>query len=757
MARYDSTIRATAVKPAFLAIPLLILGLGMPAPSAVFATSLDLAGSSSGDFKIFKGDGAGGFTILGTPTGVPSTPTGLDVGDLDGDGDNDLVATYANDWAPVQVCLNNGLGSFHCTQIDGLLRETSDVAVADIDNDGHLDFFLAGGSTNSAAFVRPNRFCLNDGNNPPAFACTDFEGLNTVGAAAADLDRDGDADAVFGNINAAARLCLNDGSRPPTFTCSNLNSTNARGVTVGDVNDDGEIDVIIANSGAAGRVCLNDGLNPPSFSCQSVGAGSGPAVGDFNDDTFVDVAFTGSSNQVCFNDGHPIPAFTCTTFNTNTDAARRVRVADLDGVNGPDMVLSNGKTCLNNGSGGFTCVVNHGGTLNVVVAQLIGTVVQPVPALAIEEAIPAAEHETVDVGVALYTAGASIAATAFSVDYDQTCLAFDDTDANGDGVPDALAFHVPAGFAVTAFHDPGDGDGEIDILIADLAPPISTLADGPLVTLTFTATCSPAAGSTILAPVVFSTHPSATFGDGLAVDVAGTTTGGSVKIWPGPRGDCNGNGALSAADLVADALEIFDADGSFWADVPGGTFAGSPVGCDANDDTEVDAGDISCTVRRIFGGACGGAPLAGPFDPETSPVLGLRVGQRGKTGAVWLPVVLSRGSHDVSSVAFSLDLLADGLRFDPFDGNGDGLPDSLRFPGGRPNLVDVRYDRRDKNGELDLVLANFGAPLANGVLVEIAIQTDAKGPVGVRFSKTPAASFGDLAGRAVPGQTVDHR
>src|SRR6185295_10102145 len=316
MARYDSTIRATAVKPAFLAIPLLILGLGMPAPSAVFATSLDLAGSSSGDFKIFKGDGAGGFTILGTPTGVPSTPTGLDVGDLDGDGDNDL-------------------GSFHCTQIDGLLRETSDVAVADIDNDGHLDFFLAGGSTNSAAFVRPNRFCLNDGNNPPAFACTDFEGLNTVGAAAADLDRDGDADAVFGNINAAARLCLNDGSRPPSFTCSNLNSTNARGVTVGDVNDDGEIDVIIANSGAAGRVCLNDGLNPPSFSCQSVGAGSGPAVGDFNDDTFVDVAFTGSSNQVCFNDGHPIPAFTCTTFNTNTDAARRVRVADLDGVNGP--------------------------------------------------------------------------------------------------------------------------------------------------------------------------------------------------------------------------------------------------------------------------------------------------------------------------------------------------------------------------------------------------------------------------------------
>jgi hypothetical protein len=43
------------------------------------------------------------------------------------------------------------------------------------------------------------------------------------------------------------------------------------------------------------------------------------------------------------------------------------------------------------------------------------------------------------------------------------------------------------------------------------------------------------------------------------------------------------------------------------ADTPGGTFPGNPVGCDANADTYVNAGDLSCTILIIFNGpgACG--------------------------------------------------------------------------------------------------------------------------------------------------------
>ncbi len=371
--------------------------------------------------------------------------------------------------------------------------------------------------------------------------------------------------------------------------------------------------------------------------------------------------------------------------------------------------------------------------------------------------IPGAELETVDVDVDLATNGASVAATTFSIDYDQSCLSFDDTDGDADNIPDDLAFNLPAGFSVTAFHDLGDTDGEIDVSIADLAPPIATLSDGAILTMTLTSTCSPATGTTITAPVGFSSDPAATFSDDLAIDVAGTTADGSVEIWPGPRGDCNSTGALSAADLIAEALEIFDGDGTFWADVVGSTYVGSPVGCDANDDTAVDAGDISCTILLIFGGTCGGSPFIDGFDPRTSPVLGLKDAYYDKQGRLWIRVAFSPGSHGISSTAFSLNLANRGVRFDPFDGDGDGLPDSVRFPNGRPDLVDVRYDARDRRGEIDLTIAEFDGVLREGLLLEIAVEPKRNGAWWrqVRFSKAPAATFGDVLGRGVAGRAVD--
>ncbi len=400
------------------------------------------------------------------------------------------------------------------------------------------------------------------------------------------------------------------------------------------------------------------------------------------------------------------------------------------------------------------------------------------PELSVAPLIPGAELETVDVDVDLATSGNAIAATAFSVDYDETCLSFDDTDGDADDIPDDMTFHVAGDFSVTVFHDLGDADGEIDVSITDLAPPIATLADGALLTITFTATCEPAIDATIIAPVAFSSDPSATFGDNLAGDVDGTTTDGSVEIWPGPRGDCNRNDLVTAADLIGEALEIFDGDGDFWADVVGSTFAGSPVGCDANDDATVNAGDISCTILLIFGGTCGGLAPTGDtaFDPRTAPLLGLKGAYRDKAGTstrrvanetstrrvanetLWLPVVFSPGAHAISSVAFSLDL-AKGVGFDPFDGDGDGLPDALRFGrGGRPDLVEVRYDRSDRDGELDLVLADYGTAFARGLLLEVALETAPEArQQPARFAKTPAASFGNTLGQAVPGHVIEAR
>ena len=74
-----------------------------------------------------------------------------------------------------------------------------------------------------------------------------------------------------------------------------------------------------------------------------------------------------------------------------------------------------------------------------------------------------------------------------------------------------------------------------------------------------------------------------------------------------PRGDCNADNAVNAADVSGLVLEIFDGDGTIPAAVPGGTFPGDPIGCNANADTVVDAGDLACVARIIFGsgGGCG--------------------------------------------------------------------------------------------------------------------------------------------------------
>jgi hypothetical protein len=71
------------------------------------------------------------------------------------------------------------------------------------------------------------------------------------------------------------------------------------------------------------------------------------------------------------------------------------------------------------------------------------------------------------------------------------------------------------------------------------------------------------------------------------------------------RGDCDGNGRFNSQDINNIVAEIFDGDGNLANDAPKGTFVGSPIGCDANKDKIIDAGDISCAVILLDGGKCG--------------------------------------------------------------------------------------------------------------------------------------------------------
>ena len=210
------------------------------------------------------------------------------------------------------------------------------------------------------------------------------------------------------------------------------------------------------------------------------------------------------------------------------------------------------------------------------------------PNLRIPSQINASSGNPVEVPIYFTPSGKSISSTTFSIDFDESCLSFDDADANLDGIPDSITFTIPSTFSGGATFNAADTDGEIDFTIADLMAPLSSLPESQIAKIRFTPTCSPDPGQNILAAVGFSNDPSASFGDNLGQNVPGTVTPGSVEITNGVPGDANGDGSVNAGDISAIVLEIFDGDGTDPANTPNGEYAFNPVGCDANSDGSVE-------------------------------------------------------------------------------------------------------------------------------------------------------------------------
>ncbi len=408
------------------------------------------------------------------------------------------------------------------------------------------------------------------------------------------------------------------------------------------------------------------------------------------------------------------------------------------------------------------------------------------PNLTIPDRIPAYPGGSVEVPIEYTSNGHEISALTFSVDFDEGCLSFDDTDGDGDDIPDAVTLNIPGEFNASVTYDSQDTDGELDIFIADLFPPLSGLPDGTLATIELTVTCTPS-DEPIIVPVNFSSDPSPSFGNTAGQSVSGTWDGGSVEIVVCILGDCNGDGVVDAGDISACVLEIFDGDGNQAVDAPGGTFPGT-VCCDCNEDGIIDAGDISCTVLAIFsgsgayGGGGGREPTTGeavPFDLAESPdgpVLAIPEQLRAWPGAsVTVPINYTANGHSISAAVFSVDFDEEWLSFDPADDDGDGIPDAVRFNVPDEFGASVTFDASDTDGELDFFIAELFPPLASlldGTIITIRLdvarpfgRTDvlpARPPFGelrtiaaVGFSQDPAASLGNLVGESVPGVTED--
>lgn len=259
--------------------------------------------------NLYTNDGNGNFTLQSN-TGLQPMHSGqFAFGDIDNDGDNDVLMTGSNAQgnAFTELYKNNN-GAF--TVVSSAVFEavtSSAVAFIDYDSDNDLDLIISG---NNNTFEKSASLYANDGTGIFTLVSNSvFDGFSTGDISVGDTDNDGDQDVLISGRNGAneviTKLYLNDGSG--TFTL--LSNTPFSPVWLGenalaDFDNDGDLDVFILGSGPSGlinndivaNIYENQGANNFVLSDSLIGAYlSSSAIGDVDGDLGLDLIIGGTS------------------------------------------------------------------------------------------------------------------------------------------------------------------------------------------------------------------------------------------------------------------------------------------------------------------------------------------------------------------------------------------------------------------------------------------------------------------------------
>lgn len=160
---------------------------------------------------------------LESGTGLYMNTMGIGIGDVDRDGDDDLVLSNIGG---NKLLRNGGDASFSEQPDSGIERPLQDIdqltvtwgiSVADFDLDGWLDVFIAAGNLPQAPDAvigdQANMLFLNDGTGMRFLDVSALTGTDAIGdskgVAAADFDRDGDLDLLVVDQGGQTRLYRN--------------------------------------------------------------------------------------------------------------------------------------------------------------------------------------------------------------------------------------------------------------------------------------------------------------------------------------------------------------------------------------------------------------------------------------------------------------------------------------------------------------------------------------------------------------------
>lgn len=225
---------------------------------------------------------------------VLATPSGqlwaVAVADLDGDGDQDVIAgSFAGNL--LTWYQNNGRASFTARVIDNNLANgmVANVIPADLNGDGRLDLAVANWYPDVLVWYE------NKGGSPLAFTRRSISTASKEirGLAAGDLDNDGDVDlATASQKDNKVVWYRNSGASTPAFSAITLSSTvtGANAVAIGDVDGDTAADLLATSPNRGELVWFrSDAKGNPSFTASvldSVLSGAAAvAIADLDRDT----------------------------------------------------------------------------------------------------------------------------------------------------------------------------------------------------------------------------------------------------------------------------------------------------------------------------------------------------------------------------------------------------------------------------------------------------------------------------------------
>jgi MYXO-CTERM domain-containing protein len=231
--------------------------------------------NSPGDTLVYLNDGKGVFTALDDDY-VPGpidpvvgrTPIDLDLADVDGDFDLDILVNHRNGQS--RIFLNDGSAKFTDGTTDNYPEKkgpyTYNVEACDYDEDGDLDLLLDNaGGTQDEPFGNISQVLNNDGTghfsdvSAETISGEPFADDNAVKCA--DINGDGHYDLLVASLtNPGEKVLLNDGSAKFTYQEEgfpqvivddgpagpegNFPGDPSLGIDVADLNGDGKLDVV---------------------------------------------------------------------------------------------------------------------------------------------------------------------------------------------------------------------------------------------------------------------------------------------------------------------------------------------------------------------------------------------------------------------------------------------------------------------------------------------------------------------------------